>query len=723
MLLDWLHCRLRLADRFGAKRWLTTRGLSWPLLGDGGYECERIRETSLEMELRHLVDLGNSSTGLLGFAMKSEVLRDLNMRCWAGERELVAGVMAAVQAGRLVVLQETGESKVDPAAQARTDARRISDEIDRLSRGRLICDGRRYSIHAAGGFDRAEIGLTLQIVPARETQKVVERLVRQHAQQAPLVALLQKARPLLATTPSPAEEPNLVLIRHLRAPRQNVEGDGPALTPSQMRRELGKKTAWIELEVVEADGEPYVGSVTVQLPDGGNATGSLDKDGFWGKYEIDEGECKLLFPQFAPSPKQPSSTVAAKGALGVVVTEGKGSGPKLVDANVSITGPDSKAGTSDNDGQVNFTDLAAGRYDVTVDCVGFQTLKQSVNVAADTTTSLAVSLIASKAVLAVAGVPEADKVSVGGLVVRRFDGNLAPRKKITLSMTNAGDASQLILSCAGDKVRIYDAANAGKEIKLDGTMNVFGPKALPKDLWVEGVSASDAMRDVEISASIDGRAGVKDTAKLTVLWVDTPNVALSGPISAQNAKRAGYVGWTQSGSDQLGLQLFNNTFGERMGWGSEASAVVHPTRFSFPGTNLKLERDYYFRDYANRTLLAQGNYSATLPPGNDTGPASARDDDPAPNDTIYDWDAAGLNIPHANQNTIMRTRNNFKAFASITVEGKNVRCSAVREYRIRFSQKQTAAPAGSTWQIINPPDVAGDNEASHGHTNVSWDLK
>jgi len=149
---------------------------------------------------------------------------------------------------------------------------------------------------------------------------------------------------------------------------------------------------------------------------------------------------------------------------------------------------------------------------------------------------------------------------------------------------------------------------------------------------------------------------------------------------------------------------------------------VHPKKFQFPGSNLKLERDFDFRDFNGSTLLDSGTRSATMPPGNDTGPAAARDDDPRPDDTLYDWDAAGLNIPNAPAGTIHRTRNNFLAFASVTVEGKSVRCSENREYFIAFSQEQKRAPSGAKWEIKTPPDVAGDNNVGNGTTKLTFDL-
>ncbi len=327
-----------------------------------------------------------------------------------------------------------------------------------------------------------------------------------------------------------------------------------------------------------------------------------------------------------------------------------------------------------------------------------------------------------KAKIELAGVADGDKATVGGLVVRKFDGNNGPRKKFTIRMVTIPPdyAGGVILRSGSNKVQIYDASTAGSTVAAGTRIPVA---SLPKDLWVEGVNYSDSMRDVEISIDTEGGAARDDFITITVLWLDKPSVAFSGPISANNAKRDAYKNWTKASTYDLGLQEYNNNWGARMGWGSEASATVHPKSFNYPGNDLKLERDYYFRDYNDKVEKARGDYSATIPPGNDTGPAGARDDDPAPNDIIYDWDAAGLDIPNVPQNTVYRTRNNFKAFGSITIDGTPVRCSETREYIICFSQKQTAAPSGTTWQVMDPPDVAGDKRAGYGATRVTWDIK
>jgi hypothetical protein len=637
------------------------------------------------------------------------------------DRAVLALLRSQVRVGELAVIRQIGDAATGGASESAVDQRQLIRSIDRYNRGRLAFAGRQYKLVADSDLGKLAGRDSYEVVRHDEAVRVLTGIAEQPdaGDVAPL--LRQASGKLTADWRAPLQPDGIVLLRRLPVVAAARAPD-PVLTPSQVKALL-KKTDWIEIEVVESDDTPYQGEYRIDLPNHSAIKGRFDDHGGWEDRDVEPGTCKLVLPEFAAVPKQPwTSGPGPVGALGVVVFAEKQGGAKVAGAKVSIAGPASRDGTSDPSGLALFADVPIGAYTITVELKGFQTASQTGSVRVDATTEVDITLVPSKAVLALAGVAEAKKRSVGGLLVRSFDGNDAPRKKLTVSMVNSAPNSKVLLQLAGDKIRIYDAATGGTEVKMDGAANLFAAGALPRDLWIEGVSASDAMRDIEVSASIDGRPAQKDAVKLTVLWVETPNVAFSGRMSAKNAKRAAYQSWTLAGTDQLGLQEYNNSYGARMGFGSEASAVVHPRAFRFPGSNLKLERDYYYRDYQNRTLRDQGNYSAHIPPGNDTGPATARDDDPSPNDTIYDWDAAGLPVPNVPQNTILRTRNNFKAFASITVEGKSVRCSPVREYRICFSQKQTAAPAGAQWQIINPPDVAGDNVAGHGTTKVTWDL-
>ena len=291
-----------------------------------------------------------------------------------------------------------------------------------------------------------------------------------------------------------------------------------------------------------------------------------------------------------------------------------------------------------------------------------------------------------------------------------------------MRVSPAGCVTNVLVKASSDKIKIFDALVGGNEITIDGTKNKFPIASLPKDLFIAGDKASDAMRDVEISVDVEGGPAHDDFVKITVLWLDKPVVAQSGTVSADNAKRDNYKNWTKAGNYDLKLQNYNATLGERKAWGTEARAVVHPSGFNYPGNDLKLERDMHIKYYTDAATTYDIAFSASIPPGNDTGPAAARDDDPAPNDTIYDFDAPGAFIADGPLNSLIRIRYNFKSFASITVEGTPVRCSEVTPYFVRFSQKQRHAPHGTDWRVITPPDVAGDNQAAGGSTNVTRNL-
>jgi len=337
----------------------------------------------------------------------------------------------------------------------------------------------------------------------------------------------------------------------------------------------------------------------------------------------------------------------------------------------------------------------------------------------------------AKVTLAIDGVADSDKTNVGGLVVRNNDDNGAPRQKITIQMAepNTMTGNVILTRSSGAKVKVFNSASGGTEITFNGTNNKFSTSSLPISLYVEGANYSDSMRDITFTLNLEEQSNVSDSAAFTVLWVDQPSVLFSGTISMNNAKRDNYRNWTASIVYDLGPRRFTSIapslFDDRLGWGLEASATVHPAGFNYPNNNLKLERDVAACLYNGSTLVSPcTSFSSSIPPGNDTGDPASRDDNPSPDDKLYDFDAPGTtNTATKPQNDIFRVRQNFKAFASITVGGTAVRCSSIRTYFSRLSIKQLTAPSGNNWVIIDPPDVTNDKQAGNGATNLSWNLQ
>jgi hypothetical protein len=343
--------------------------------------------------------------------------------------------------------------------------------------------------------------------------------------------------------------------------------------------------------------------------------------------------------------------------------------------------------------------------------------------------------------ITVSGVANADKATVGGLVVLNSDSNNALRQQITVEQAQpASYAGNVTLTRNSAKVKVFTAATNGSEITFNGTDNKFANSTLPRSFYVEGAAFSGTMRDVTLTVTSDD--GATDHATFTVLWVDQPTVLFTGQLNPNNSARQVYINWTEAGWDQLGLQTYNASFGARFGWGTEASATVHPSNFAYPNYELRLDRDNAYHDwYDNGSgTIGQRNFNNTYPPGNDTGPIDAKDVDPQPNGTIYDWDAPGLALDAAPHNQIQRTRNNFKAYAVLcngnlvncdddwhnftnVPNGALIRSSQVRLYFVIFSMQQIGPSNGHNWAIIDPPDVSGDNQAGYGTTRLTWNLQ
>jgi type VI secretion system secreted protein VgrG len=66
--------------------------------------------------------------------------------------------------------------------------------------------------------------------------------------------------------------------------------------------EANKKTSWVEVEMVDEDGEPVAGEkYEITLPDGRVAKGTTNEKGLARIEGIDPGSCKVSFPNLDKS--------------------------------------------------------------------------------------------------------------------------------------------------------------------------------------------------------------------------------------------------------------------------------------------------------------------------------------------------------------------------------------------------------------------------------------
>lgn len=129
---------------------------------------------------------------------------------------------------------------------------------------------------------------------------------------------------------------------------------------------------------------------------------------------------------------------------------------------------------------------------------------------------------------------------------------------------------------------------------------------------------------------------------------------------------------------------------------------------------------------SRKTRIPKNKYatfSDKIPKGNDTSNEEFRDDIPSVGGNIYDLDIPGIYTDVAKPTgTIMRFRGNFRAFASITINGQYVRPSGIYPYFVRHSIKHIGQGNNTNYVVINSPNIDGDNQAGIGTTNLTENL-
>ena len=76
----------------------------------------------------------------------------------------------------------------------------------------------------------------------------------------------------------------------------------PAHKPAKKDEQDPTKVSWIEIEMVDEEDEPVPGvAYSIKLPDGTEATGTLDSNGFARIDGIEPGQCEVSFPNLDKS--------------------------------------------------------------------------------------------------------------------------------------------------------------------------------------------------------------------------------------------------------------------------------------------------------------------------------------------------------------------------------------------------------------------------------------
>jgi hypothetical protein len=300
--------------------------------------------------------------------------------------------------------------------------------------------------------------------------------------------------------------------------------------------------------------------------------------------------------------------------------------------------------------------------------------------------------------LDISGVSEPEEEYPGAVLVRNYDNNQAHRKMITIQKVLGSWTNRLVLTRNNAKVDVYTSSSGGNPLSFtNGIDNIFDNSACPKNLWVEGVTASDSTNDVVLTVSPEGSptCNASDSVRFTVLWVDVSGkFSSSENIAADNSCTNTFYLISTPHRTSLG----SGQFQWGMGWACEFTGTVHPTNFV---TYVVLDRDGDCRTFTNSTVMCFPRYPnyPNVPPGSDSSSGFWVDTEPQSNNSgghVYDIDIPGiptdLDYP---TNSISRSRCNFKEFAIYNDGGNLVRCSLFYDWFCKVSyQKQGQSSNG-----------------------------
>jgi hypothetical protein len=249
--------------------------------GDG---CDRL---SVREALWHLK---NATTAMAGLGWISEIRVFLGQAHLPGlflpntkGSQLIPIVARAIEVGELIALRKgdkAGKTRDETAEQ-----RRLVREIEKQTRGRLNFSGRSYKLVADVDLAGIPGRSSYEVVGLDEALRVLDGLAKQSGTAGDLSALLAQASAKLTADWRPPFHPDgLILLRRIEARAASTKvDDGPALTPSQLRK---LQEGWIVLEVVDDFERPWRGTVKIELPDAStreiapDGEGSASADGF-----------------------------------------------------------------------------------------------------------------------------------------------------------------------------------------------------------------------------------------------------------------------------------------------------------------------------------------------------------------------------------------------------------------------------------------------------------
>lgn len=209
------------------------------------------------------------------------------------DAELRRWILDRIDSGALIALPHGGAD--DAGASPWGPVRKLARQIEESAPGGFRLAGFHFLVVAGIDLRRVENRDAFELASHEEARRILSELSQQRATSPAAVPLLTKAKENLSRDWRPPLEPDgLVVLRRKLMNRTTRPTNSDIVTPSQMVPRVEK--TWIEIELVDEEGKPYVGDVELTLPDGQKRRGTSNKDGLLRLDGIVAGQCKVTLP-------------------------------------------------------------------------------------------------------------------------------------------------------------------------------------------------------------------------------------------------------------------------------------------------------------------------------------------------------------------------------------------------------------------------------------------
>jgi hypothetical protein len=283
---------LRIAVGTDRKETLLVRAIDVVDLGRDGFRdklsqhdaiwlFERFANTDMPALRRFACEIALPACGLVR-------IRDCDLR---------ASVRQAIERRELVGLRLSSDA--DGTVSARGDLaelRKMAARIGERTRGVLVLKGQQYRIVVAVDPGRVGGAAGFDIVSANESRQLLGAVENDPTLDSELRSLLVRVRERLLPADPSLRSGGFVLLRKRRQVWHERKDDRPALTPSQLAA-AAKPVAWIEIELVDQDGNPVPNvEYRIECDDGRIRTGTTGPSGTAREEGLQDGNCKVSFP-------------------------------------------------------------------------------------------------------------------------------------------------------------------------------------------------------------------------------------------------------------------------------------------------------------------------------------------------------------------------------------------------------------------------------------------